>query len=98
MAQRQASSTTAHDLPARSGDGLGSGDVERLFRTLFEHSPDGVLIAKPDGTVVRANPAACRLLGRDEDEICRLGRSALAVQDAALQAFITERERNGVAH
>ena len=80
------------------GQHLGAPDLERLFRTLFETSVDGVLITRPDGTVIRANPAACRMLGRTEEEICRLGRDALVVGDERLHRFLAERARSGVAH
>jgi PAS domain S-box-containing protein len=77
---------------------LARPDLERLFQTLFEHSPDGVLITKPDGTTVRANPAACRMLGRTEEELCRIGRAGIVVPDERLEKFLAEREANGVAH
>jgi len=73
-------------------------DVERLLGTLFEHSPDGVLITRPDGSVLRANPAACRLLQRTEAEIIAAGRDGLVVDDERLRAFLAERERSGLAH
>jgi PAS domain-containing protein len=38
-------------------------DSRLLCESLFEHSADGALFGKPDGTVLRANPAASRLLG-----------------------------------
>ena len=82
----------------RKGLHLGAQDLERLFRTLFESSRDGVLIARPDGTIIRANPAACRMFGRSEDEVCRLGRAALVVEDERLRRFIAERDRAGIAH
>jgi PAS domain S-box-containing protein len=76
----------------------GEPDIERLFQKLFEHSADGVLISKPDGTIVRANPAACRMLGRSEDELRRGGRASAVVDDARLAAYLAERERSGVVH
>src|SRR5207237_10470575 len=82
----------------RKGLHLGAQDLERLFRTLFQTSRDGVLIARPDGTIVRANPAACRMLGRSEEEVCRLGRAALVVDDDRLWRLIAERDKAGVAH
>ncbi|MFW2512422.1 putative bifunctional diguanylate cyclase/phosphodiesterase [Demequina sp. SO4-13] len=44
----------------------------------FEHSTLGVLFTRPDGDIVAANPAACRLLQRDDAEIQALGRAGLA--------------------
>ena len=34
---------------------------EQQFRALFEHSPDAIVVIQPDGLVLDANPAACRL-------------------------------------
>jgi PAS domain S-box-containing protein len=34
---------------------------EAQLRALYEHAPDAVVVLRPDGTVVDANPAACRL-------------------------------------
>ncbi len=85
-------------MPPLSNTSFRAPDVERLFGTLFEHSPDGVLITKPDGSIIRANPAACRLLGRSEADIIAAGRSALVVDDERLRAFLAERERTGLAH
>jgi signal transduction histidine kinase len=36
-------------------------------RDLIEHAPDGILVLDPGGHVLEANPAAARMLGRDED-------------------------------
>ena len=36
------------------------------FESLFTHVADGVLIVQPNGPILRANPAACGLLGRAE--------------------------------
>src|SRR4051794_13145064 len=73
-------------------------DVERLLGTLFEHSPDGVLITRPDGSVLRAHPAACRLLQRTEAGIIAAGGDGLVVGGEPLRAFLAERERSGLAH
>src|SRR5436305_1495703 len=82
----------------RKGLHLGAQDLERLFRTLFESSRDGVLIARPDGTIIRANPAACRMFGRSEDEVCRLGRAAVVAEHRRRRRSGAERDRAGIAH
>ena len=56
---------------------------DRLFGAVFEHGADGVLVSRPDGAILRANPAACRMLGRSEEELRRLGRGGFVVDDAA---------------
>jgi PAS domain S-box-containing protein len=65
---------------------------QAIFESLFESSLDGVLLVRPDGTVLRANPAACRALARSEEEIRRAGRAELVVDDANLRALLAKRE------
>jgi PAS domain S-box-containing protein len=68
-----------------------------LLRTLYEHSTEGVLVTSPEGDVFHANPAACHLLGRSEAEIRLAGRAGLVVPGPALDAFLEERQRTGIA-
>lgn len=65
---------------------------------LFENSLEGVLLTAPDGSVLAANPAACGMLGRSEEEICRLGRGGLVdLTDPRLPILLAERARTGRA-
>lgn len=85
-----------HDQTARRRalDALHTSEAK--YRWLFQHSLDGILLTKPDGSVLSANPAACELLGRSEAEICAGGRSALvAPEDDRLAAMLEERARIG---
>jgi PAS domain S-box-containing protein len=69
---------------------------EARLRALYEHSPVGILFTAPDGRVFNANPAACGMLGRTEEEIRRLGRSGLLDQaDPNLETDLAERLRTG---
>jgi PAS domain S-box-containing protein len=52
-------------------------ESEEQMRALFEHSMIGILLGVPDGDVLAANPAACQLFGRTENDICRMGRAGL---------------------
>jgi PAS domain S-box-containing protein len=61
------------------------------FEKIFEHSIDGILLTRPDGTVLRANPAACRALLRSEAEICRAGRQGLVVEDERVRELLARR-------
>ena len=66
------------------------------YRVLFEHSLDGVLFAIPDGRILAANPAACQLLGRSEDELRAIGRQGIAdAADARWADVVAERTRTG---
>jgi diguanylate cyclase (GGDEF)-like protein/PAS domain S-box-containing protein len=66
------------------------------YRAMYDYSPDGVLFTSPDGRILAANPAACEILGRSEQEICRLGRQGLMDhEDARWGTLLAERARTG---
>ena len=68
------------------------------YRSVFKHSMDAVLFTIPDGRILAANPAACRLFRRDEEEIREAGRAGL-VDPASpqLSRMLEERARTGTA-
>ena len=39
------------------------------LRAIFRNSLDGILVTVPDGGILAANPAACEMLGRTEEEV-----------------------------
>jgi PAS domain S-box-containing protein len=67
------------------------------WRAVVEHVADGVMLTALDGRILAANPAACALLGRGEDELRAAGRAAVVVADEAAGRFIDERRRAGRA-
>lgn len=59
---------------------------------------DAVLLTAPDGAIFAANPAACKLFGRTEDEICKAGRAELVDSSSPrLKTMLEERSRTGKA-
>jgi len=70
---------------------------ERLrYKLLMENSLDAVLLTRPDGAVLAANPAACRMFGRSEVEIVTVGRAGIVDStDPRLAAGLAERARTG---
>jgi len=71
---------------------------QRALKDMFENAQDPILMGKPDGTITAANPAACRVLGMDAEEVCRVGREGiLDSQDYRFAAFALEREKHGMA-
>ena len=72
-------------------------DAERLrLKSLVENSGEGILLTRPDGTILAANPEACRMLGRSEEEICAAGRAGVIdVTDPRLAAGLEERAWTG---
>ncbi len=78
------------DQPAAAD--LGPED----YRAIYNYSLDGVLFTAPDGRILAANPAACEILDRSEQEICELGRQRLMdPDDDRSQMMLAERERTG---
>jgi PAS domain S-box-containing protein len=71
---------------------------ERRYRSLFENEQDAVLLTIPDGRVISANPAMCRMLDMTEEEVIRIGRRGIVVDDAALRRALQEREGTGRTH
>jgi PAS domain S-box-containing protein len=69
---------------------------ESRFRSLFESSPMGVMMAIPDGRILAANPAACAILKMSEAEIRAAGRQGLADKgDPRYAAALEQRQRTG---
>lgn len=71
-------------------------ESEEKYRAFFQNSMDAILLTLPDGSIQAANPAACKMLGRTEAEICRLSRNDLVdTTDPRLEALLEERARTG---
>jgi len=82
---------------ASSRETLPNG--ETLYRLLFENSLDGLMLTAPDGTILEANAAACRILERTREEILAEGRSGVMdTSDPRLEHMVAERRRTGRAH
>lgn len=80
------------------GKSLISQPVESdsKYFLVFKHSFDGILFTTTDGRILAANPAACRMFGRSEEEICRLGRSGIMnTNDPRLAMAVEQREKEG---
>lgn len=66
------------------------------YAVAYEHANDAVLLTAPDGRILAANPAACRLLRLSEDEICAAGRQGLRdPDDPRWEGAVATRAREG---
>lgn len=75
-----------------------AAEQSQAVLAMFEKSLDGVLLTAPDGRIFAANPAACEMLGRSEEEICAAGREGIVdTTDPNLQLAIAERQKKGRA-
>lgn len=55
--------------------------------------PDAILLGDADGTMFKANPAICRMLGMSETEICEAGRDGLIdPEDSGWVEFFEQRK------
>jgi PAS domain S-box-containing protein len=73
-------------------------ESEEKYRSLVEHSLHGVLLTRPTGETLAANPAACRMFQRTESELCGLGRGGIVdTEDPRWAEFVAERTRVGFA-
>ncbi len=76
--------------------GPASDSGQEHVRASFEHSLIGMLVGTPEGGLLCANPAACRMSGYTEAELRDLGRDGLLdTSDPRLAAFLRRRRYLG---
>jgi len=80
-------------LPSGAREQLSS--FADLFPLIFANANEGILLAATDGCIFAANPEACRILGRSEAEVRRVGRAGIFDDGPALSRALAERERTG---
>lgn len=74
-------------------------ESEIKYRAFFENSMDSILLTSPDGRIFSANPAACSMFGYSEEELIKLGKSAVVdTTDPRLSVLIAEGALTGKAH
>lgn len=84
------------DITERKRDEEMLLESEECHRSLVASSLDAVLLTVPDGRILSANQAACRLFGRSEQELIQVGRSGtLDGSDPRLAPGLEERARMG---
>ena len=85
------------DCTIRQRSGRVVGGEPSLFKEAFENSAEAIFLTEPSGRIFAANPAACVLTGRSEEEVCRVGRAGIMNgQDPRLREALAERERTGL--
>jgi len=71
---------------------------EEKYSSFFINSFHAILLSAPDGSILAANPAACEMFGKSEEEIISGGREGLVdVSDPRLKPLLAERLKMGKA-
>ncbi|HEX2865822.1 MAG TPA: PAS domain-containing sensor histidine kinase [Ignavibacteriales bacterium] len=85
-----------HDITEKTRLQARLSEIEKSYRLIFENSMDGILLTDPNGEIFHANKAAVEMLGRTEEEICRLGRNGIVdTSDPRLKSALAERTATG---
>ncbi len=85
-----------HDISHIKNAEFALKESEEKYRSFFENSMDAILLTVPDGQVLAANPAACKMFQMTEEEMIEAGRDGLVkLDDPALEKSIVERENSG---
>ena len=72
--------------------------ITKKYQALFENSITAFFITRPDGTILEANRAACRLFDYSEEELRKIGRQGIIDQDSpGLSEKLMERDEKGSA-
>lgn len=88
--------SVARDITERKQAEIALRESEDRYHTLVAASLDAVLLTVPDGRILSANATACRMFGRSEEELIRIGRAAIMDgSDPRLAPALAERERTG---
>ena len=70
-------------------------EAQTRFDALYRHAPEGILLARADGTILAANQAAQAMFGRDEAALKQLGRDGLIDPDDERARVVLEARTRG---
>ncbi len=74
-------------------------ETQEQYELLFNSSIDAILLTSTDGRIFSANPAACRMFGRTEEELLSAGRSGVIdISDPHLGPALAKRTQTGEFH
>lgn len=87
---------TLNDVTEHIRDQEKLAESEKRYRSIFHNSIDGIILTIPDGTILSANPSACRIFGRTEEELCSVGMNGIVdMNDPKVMVAVKERDKAG---
>lgn len=88
--------TIAQDITKRKKSEELLRESEEKYHSFFENSMDATLLTIPNGKILSANPAACKMFGYSEEEFAELDVSSFVdAADSKSSVLLSERELNG---
>jgi len=70
---------------------------EERYHSLFENSGEAILLNDTEGHILSANPEACRMFQRTEEDLCQIGRAGIInLNDLRLEPALKGREKTGL--
>jgi PAS domain S-box-containing protein len=68
---------------------------EERYHSVVEGSLDGILLTKPDGTILSANARACDMFRMTEQELLAAGRMGVVADDDKVRTALADRAKTG---
>lgn len=69
---------------------------EERYRSIYDNGHDGIILSHVEGPIISANPAACRMFGGTEEELCAAGREGIFdLEDPNIMIAVRERDKTG---
>lgn len=69
---------------------------EEHYRSIYDNGHDGIILSHVEGPIIAANPAACHMFGRTEEELRLIGREGVFdLADPNIMKAVKERDKTG---
>ncbi len=70
---------------------------KKKYQLVFENNFDGIFVSKRDGTILSLNHSICQMLGMTEQEVMKVGRQGIVVDEPRNDAALKELDKYGQA-
>ncbi len=74
----------------------GEQEIQARYQKIFQASMDAILLLSADGSIIAANPSACKMFGLSEEEIVGMTRNDIVdATDSRVEVGLEKRKQNG---